>query len=103
MEHLSMSCSMARLNWCILYSGFNFKKRHTSFQDLFGVWLRGFGAGKIDMIIVGSAAVLWTIWNSRNELCFERKKRQDPFVLVRRVKQWTLGDSAEKNRKTKRR
>jgi hypothetical protein len=39
------------------------------------------------MIVVG-AAVMWTIWIFRNDICFENKKVQDPFGLVKMVGYW---------------
>ena len=87
-DHLFISCSAARLIWSVLRCAFNLNTIPDSMEGLFGTWLNSFNAGKKNMVLVGVAAVLWSIWNARNEICFDNKKIHDPMVLVHRVIHW---------------
>ena len=86
-DHIFISCSVAKLIWSIMLCAFDVGRKPESVQDLFGGWLRRFVKKKKSLIIVGIAALLWAIWNARNEICFENKKIHDPFVIIHRVTQ----------------
>ena len=70
-------------------------------KDLFGDWLRSFGKEEKKLVVVGAAAVIWTIWNARSEICFEKKRIHDPFVLIHRVacftNSWAILQTKQEN------
>ena len=45
-EHLFISCSVAKLMWSILCCAFNFVRKPNSVHDLFGAWLGGLNREK---------------------------------------------------------
>ena len=99
-NHLFISCSVARFIWRILQCTYNFVKKPDSVKDLFGDWLRSFGKEEKKLVVVGAAAVIWTIWNARSEIFFEKKRIHDPFVLIHRVacftNSWAILKTARK-------
>ena len=84
-DHLFVSCSTAKLIWNILLCALNFDRKPESVKDLFGEWIRKFNKRKKGLIVVRVDAVLWSIWNVRNEICFENKEIHDPIFLIHRV------------------
>ena len=87
-EHMFISCSVARLIWSVLSCTFNFGRKPNSIQDMFGIWLGSFSKGKRRLTLVGIAAIIWTIWNTRNAICFENKKLNDLVALIHMIVNW---------------
>ena len=87
-DHLFISCSTARMIWSILRCAFNFSKTPDSIQELFGTWLNSFSKEKRKMVLAGAAAILWTLWNARNAICFDNKKIHDPTIQIHMVIHW---------------
>jgi hypothetical protein len=50
-------------------------------NDLLGSWMTGFEKEIRSLIVIGSGAVLWTIWKSRNAACFNNKMIMIPLTL----------------------
>jgi hypothetical protein len=51
---------------------------------MFSHWLPLFNKDNRNILTVGCSAVLWSLWNIRNEACFEGKNRPsalDIFIL----------------------
>jgi hypothetical protein len=72
-EHLFISCSVARLIWSILQRAFSFRLIPYTVKDLFGCWLSSFDKEKNKLAVVGIAALFPIIWKFRNQVCFEKK------------------------------
>jgi hypothetical protein len=50
-------------------------------QHLFSGWIRGFPKKGRPAIYVGDAAILWSIWKTRNNACI-RSKPDDPLAAL---------------------
>jgi hypothetical protein len=41
--------------------------------------------GKKEILVVGIAAVIWSIWKTRNLACFEKKSPDEPYVVILKI------------------
>jgi hypothetical protein len=48
-------------------------------------WLKGFGGKKKEILAVGIAVVIWSIWKTRNLACFEKKWPDEPYVVILKI------------------
>lgn len=55
---------------------------HLLVSLMFGNWLRGVTRQLNAQIGVGVCALCWIIWNSRNDIVFNKKKRVSNFLQV---------------------
>ena len=39
-------------------------------------------------MLIGTSALLWAIWNCRNDIVFDKKKVNDPIGIVKRICCW---------------
>jgi hypothetical protein len=60
--------------------GFNFQ--FESVDHCISNWLKGFGKKKMKILVVGIAAVIWSIWKTKNLACFEKKWPDEPYVVI---------------------
>lgn len=55
------------------------------------------------LLSVGISAVMWSIWNRRNDIGFERKSVLDPFVIVYRacslINSWVILQKKQERQK----
>jgi hypothetical protein len=56
----------------------NFRSIPKGINDFFVSWMMNFEKEIMSLIVIGSGAVLWTIWESRNATCFNNKMIYDP-------------------------
>jgi hypothetical protein len=45
-------------------------------------WLKCLGGKKKEIFAVGVAAVIWSIWKTRNLACFEKKWPEESYVVI---------------------
>ena len=45
-----------------------------SVSHLYGGWLRGFSKELKPLLLLGAAATCWSLWLSRNDIVYEKKK-----------------------------
>nr|CAE04469.3 OSJNBa0029L02.10 [Oryza sativa Japonica Group] len=74
-------CPLARLLWNIVKCALNINSVLNR-QDLFGSWMNKIDKFTKKLVVVGLAAIIWTIWKFRNKACFEKKLPADPTDLV---------------------
>ena len=79
-HHLFISCPFAKVIWRIVHMTFNLSPP-TNITNLFGNWLRGINKKDKVQIRVGVCALLWAIWNVRNDFVFN-KPRASSFLQV---------------------
>ena len=70
-EHLFISCPFARDIWRLVHFTFNIHPP-ASVANLFGDWLNGVDKRSKELIRIGVAAMLWAIWNCRNDIIFNK-------------------------------
>jgi hypothetical protein len=55
---------------------------------MFDGWLRGVNKGVKLLLLLGRAATRWSIWLSRNDTIFEKKKIISPMQVTYLVTHW---------------
>ena len=70
-KHLFLDCPLAKIMWRSVHITFNITPP-TSINTLFGTWLDGIDTATARHIRVGVCALLWAVWNCRNDLVFNR-------------------------------
>lgn len=82
MDHLLFSCSLARLIWQVIVCAFGAIRPPNNIAGMFGDWLGSFPGCQCKLIQCGGAAVVWTIWKTRNAACFKQKFLADPAAVI---------------------
>ena len=72
-QHIFISCPFATLIWRTVHVAYNLTPP-TSIPNLFGNWLVGINKILKGHIRVGVCALLWAIWNCRNDCVFNRSR-----------------------------
>jgi hypothetical protein len=72
-QHLFFACPFAKILWRIIYLTFNIPAP-MNVNNLFDNWLNGVSKKDKGYIRVGVCALLWVIWNVRNDFVFNKKK-----------------------------
>ena len=86
-QHLFFECHVARTIWRIIHMSFGLAPPK-NITNLFGNWLKGIPKVVIQNIRVGVSAVLWTIWNIRNDLVFNKHKYIYFLQVIPLVTHW---------------
>jgi hypothetical protein len=79
-QHLFFECPLAKIIWRIIFMTFSLAPQK-NITNLFGNWLSGIAKKDLVQIRVGVCAVLWAIWNMRNDTVFNKPTKQ-PFLQV---------------------
>ena len=70
-KHLFLDCPMEKILWRFVHIAFNITPPN-NINTLFGTWLDGIESETARHIRVGVCALLWAVWNCRNDLGFNR-------------------------------
>ena len=70
-KHLFLDCPLAKKLWRTVHLAFNITPPNT-INTLFGTWLDELDSETARHIRVGVCALLWAVWNCRNDLVFNR-------------------------------
>jgi hypothetical protein len=73
-DHLFISCSFSRLVWRVVHFTFNIPPP-TNVNNLFRNWLNGIDKQTKARIRVGVCALVWEIWNCRNNVVVNRNAK----------------------------
>jgi hypothetical protein len=84
-HHLFISCPFARLVWRVIEFTFNLSPP-TKITNLFGNWLSAIVKEDRARIRVGVCALLWTVWNCRNDLVFNKTSHAIFYRLSTRLR-----------------
>jgi hypothetical protein len=87
-DHLFFQCSTARFVWNVPCCAFCFVRKPTSVRHLFGSWMNGFSNENRSLVRVGVAALLWSIWKTRNNACFRSIFPENPTAITNLVGHW---------------
>ena len=92
-KHLFLDCPLAKILWRTVHIAFNITPPN-SVNTLFGIWLNGIEPDLARHTRVGVCALLWTIWNCRNDLIFNRTSRIHFLQVIFRptalIRSWSL-------------
>jgi hypothetical protein len=86
-EHLFLLCPLAKLLWRTIHVAFNVTPP-ISVTHLFGTWLTGIEPKTVAHIRVGVCALLWAIWNCRNDVAFNRQTITIFLQVIFRASAW---------------
>jgi hypothetical protein len=81
-DHLLFHCPVARFIWRIIQIAFNLSSTPKDTADLFGPWINSFHKTEKNLVLFGCGAVLWAIWRTRNDGCFNNKLIDDPSNVI---------------------
>ena len=92
-KHLFLDCPLAKNLWRSVHIAFNITPPN-SINTLFGTWLDGINYDIARHIRVGVCALLWAVWNCRNDLVFKRTTNtnflQVMFRATALIRMWSL-------------
>jgi hypothetical protein len=86
-QHLFISCPLAKMVWRIVHMTFSIIPP-TSIANLFGNWLVGVSKKDKVQIRVGACALLWAIWNIRNDYIFNNAKSTSFMQVIPLATHW---------------
>lgn len=91
---MMFNCSVARFVWQVTGCALGLRNLPVSMENLVGSWGASFPPGHRKLAFCGAAAILWTLWKSRNNACFRKQYPQDPaaiiFNLCHNLNSWAL-------------
>ena len=97
-KHLFFDCRFARTVWAIFHCASGLSSPNNAFH-MFGSWVQGLPNILQSIVLLGAAAICWSIWLCRNDLVFEKKNVYSPlqaiFAAVRWVRTWAILQSTE--------
>jgi hypothetical protein len=86
-HHLFISCPFARLVWRVVEFTFSLPPP-TNITNLFGNWLSVIVKEDRARIRVGVCALLWTLWNCRNDLVFNKTGHANFLQVIHKTTYW---------------
>ena len=84
-DHLFFSCSLSRFLWSIVGCSLGNQRSPVSFLDLCQNWLPNYTGKDRVVVMLGVAALIWSIWKTRNKSCFQGVKPNDPTDIIMSV------------------
>jgi hypothetical protein len=95
-------CPLAKVIWRIIHMTFGLAPPK-NISNLFGNWLKGIPKKEFIQVRVGVCAVIWAIWNTRNDFVFNKLKKLclvgysygyplDPYVVLSPTREAAGGD-----------
>jgi hypothetical protein len=86
-EHLFIRCTFARLLWRVVHFTFNIPPP-TNIKNLFGNWLNGVNKQVKLRVRIGVCALIWAIWNCRNDVIFNKASNAQFLQVIHKVTSW---------------
>ena len=71
-QHLFFDCRFTQMIWSTVYSAWGLSKPR-NISNMFGSWLNGITKFYKSLVLVGAAALCWSVWLCRNAFVFENK------------------------------
>jgi hypothetical protein len=69
-SHIFYDCQVASFTWKVIQMVLDSISLPNNSNDMFGKWLCGFKVYERNLITIGCSAVLWSLWKTRNDCCF---------------------------------
>jgi hypothetical protein len=74
-------------------------------EDMFGEWIKSFPKPQRQLVRCGDLVVCWTLWKTRNDVCFNRIVLNDPANVIYRLcsllTSWAILQRTQDKRKVK--
>jgi hypothetical protein len=86
-QHLFIDCPFAKMVWRVVYMTFNISPP-ANITNLFGNWLAGVPKKDKVHIRVGVYALLWAMWNTRNDYIFNNAKSTSFMQVIPMATHW---------------
>jgi hypothetical protein len=86
-EHLFITCPFAKIIWRIVSMTFNITPP-SNISNLFWNWLNGVAKKDKGHIRVVVCALVWTIWNARNDFIFNKKSFLSFLQVIPMATHW---------------
>jgi hypothetical protein len=86
MQHLFFECPMAKLIWRLHMTFVLSPPKNIT--NLFGNWLSNFDKKDVKQIRVGVCAIVWTLWNARNDHVFNKPKAKSFLQVIPMATHW---------------
>jgi hypothetical protein len=86
-NHLFFDCPFAKLIWRTIQYTFNIPPP-ANVTNMFGNWLNGVDKISKGHIRTGICALMWAIWNCRNDIVFNRSSNAKFLQVIRMVTHW---------------
>jgi hypothetical protein len=84
-DHLFFKFPLARYIWNVVSCTFGFNFHFDSADHCISTWLKRFGGKKKEILAVVVAAVIWSIWKTRNLACFEKTWPEEPYIVILKI------------------
>jgi hypothetical protein len=86
-EHLFLKCKFASLIWRVVHFTFNMPPP-SNIKNMFGNWLNGVSKSAKARIRIGVCALVWAIWNCRNDIIFNNANISPFMQVINRTSHW---------------
>jgi hypothetical protein len=86
-HHLFITCPLAKIMWRIVHIALNIPAPN-SIDHLYGNWLYGNAKHDKARIRVGACALIWAIWNTRNDFVFNKQNNTSFLQVIPRATHW---------------
>ena len=86
-EHLFFECNFSKMIWRVIQFTFNIKPP-TTVSNMFSTWLDGIDKITKARIRIGMCAILWAIWNCRNDIVFNKQQIPNFLQVIYRGVHW---------------
>jgi hypothetical protein len=80
-QHLFFECPLAKIIWRIIHMTFGLAPPK-NVSHRFGNWLKGIPKNDLVQIRLGVCAVIWAIWNNRNDHVFNKPKKHSFLQVI---------------------
>ena len=72
-QHLFLDCRFTRMVWASVYAAWGISKPQ-NMTSMFGSWLNGIPKEFKLLVLLGTAALCWSVWRCRNAVVFDNKR-----------------------------
>jgi hypothetical protein len=86
-NHLFFDCPFAKLIWRVIQFTFNIVPP-TNVTNMSGNWLNEVDKVSKSRIRIGFCALMWAIWNCRNDIVFNKSTNSNFLQVTRMVSHW---------------
>ena len=86
-QHLFIECHYAQFLWRIIHFTFGVQGP-SSINEMFNNWLLSFRPKDKKQMLVGSSALCWAIWTSRNDMVFDKSPFKTYLQVLFRATYW---------------